>query len=133
MLDDKDTPTSVEEAEARREALALQVQDLQAQLGDKQKTDQHGRRMSSKDYWAWRADAQQTLNAKLGEIRAIKAWLRARGRQGAGSVDPSVQHLTSLFLLVDQLIKEDSVELNQAEISLVQNAGAHLRQIGVLP
>lgn len=130
MLDDKDTPTSVEEAEARREALTLQVQDLQAQLGDKQKTDQHGRRMSSKNYWAWRSDAQQTLNAKLGELRAVKAWLRARGRQGPA--DPSIQHLTNLFLLVDQLIKEDSVELNQAEYALVQNAGTHLRQLGAL-
>lgn len=132
MLDDKHTPTSVEDAEARREALTSQVQDLQAQLGDKQKTDQHGLRMSSTDYWAWRHDAQQTLNAKLGELRAIKAWLRARGRHGPGQTDPSIQHLTNLFLLVDQLIKEDSVELNQAELALVQNAGAHLRQLGAI-
>jgi hypothetical protein len=130
MLDDKDTYISVEQAEKRRESLASQVQDLQAQLGDKQKTDQHGRRMSSKDYWAWRQAAQQSINAKLSEIRAIKAWLRAHGRRE--QAEPSIQHLTNLFLLVDQLIKEDAVELNQAEHALVQNAGEHLRQLGAI-
>jgi predicted transcriptional regulator len=83
-----------------------------------------------RDYWAWRQAAQQSINAKLSEIRAIKAWLRAHGRRE--QAEPSIQHLTNLFLLVDQLIKEDAVELNQAEHALVQNAGEHLRQLGAI-
>lgn len=125
--DDPIAPTSPEEAERRRHQLTLDVQSIQAQLGDKQRTDEQGRRLSQKEYWAWRKRAQHSLNKKLDELRLVKAFLREHRRQRHLGPDGALAHLRELYFLAVDIQKR--VNLSDLEMRKIDAAGLFLNRI----
>lgn len=116
-------PISLEEAERRRQQVTLDVQSIQAQLGDKQRTDDKGRRLSNKEYWAWKKKAQHALNKKLDELRLLKAYIRDNRKDKPSSNNDLLGHLRSLYFLATSIQKR--VELSAAESKQI-DAAKHL-------
>lgn len=107
------------DAEERRQQLTLEIQGIQAQLGDRQRTDDQGRRLSSNEYWAWKKRAQHALNQKLDELRLVKSWIRENQRE-----TPAVElarHIGVLCQLFDELKTED-VEFDLDELDKIDAA-----------
>jgi len=84
MATNEDHYQTLEEAEEFRQELTLEVQNIQAQLGDKQRTDDDGHRLTSTEYWAWKKKAQHALNQKLSELREVKKWMREKNAVTVG-------------------------------------------------
>jgi len=113
-------PTSPEEADSRRAELTSDVQDIQAQLGDKQRQGDDGSRLSSREYWTWKKRAQHALNQKLEELRAIKLWIKEH-RQAAGNEWPATEAVTHVYNLNGILveIQSDGVDLeDEAKVKI---------------
>lgn len=122
-----DEPADLEEADQRRRDLTLDIQSIQQQLGDKQRTDENGNRLSQKCYWAWRKKAQFVLNQKLDELRFIKAWLK----KNRPSLNPfthqqALDHLSSLISILDDLRDDEALEPD--ELTILEAAEAFLRE-----
>lgn len=112
-----------EDAERRRQQLTLEIQTIQAQLGDRQRVDESGRRMSSADYWAWKRKAAHALNKKLEDLRAIKAWIRERRD------DATVTHLIAqLASIIDRAVIL-GFEPSEEESSALKRAAALISPI----
>lgn len=124
-------PANLEDAERRRNALTLEVQDLQTQLGEKVRLGADGRRLSHTQYWLWRDDAQRQLTNKLNELRELKTWIRSQPRPIADPTNETLRHLTILHRLITQLAA-DGVHLDGLEVAIMRDAGEHLRRAGVL-
>jgi len=131
-----DLPKDLDEAEERRVQLTLDVQGIQAQLGDKQRTDDSGRRLSSQEYWNWKKRAQHALNFKLNELRAIKKWIKDTKRSmaapvvevvGSATLEEAVGHLAQLYQIISDL-REEEVEFNESELAKIFAAGNFLRR-----
>jgi hypothetical protein len=123
------TPTELADAEVRRQQLTLEIQGIQAQLGDKQRTDEQGRRLTAQEYWSWKKRAQHALNQKLDELRALKSWLKehratsfdeARKQAQSTSVDTAV-HLENLLSILRDLKNED-VDFDLDELNKMEAA-----------
>jgi hypothetical protein len=130
-------PTSLDEAEERRAQLTLDVQSIQAQLGDKQRTDENGKRLTSKEYWAWKKRAQHALNQRLNELRAVKQWIRDKKRglsvpaleiDAGASLEEAVGHVHQLALILSKLDDEE-VEFSKEERIQIDAAGHFLRRV----
>jgi hypothetical protein len=75
--DDWTPPTSMEEAHQRRAELVVEVQSIEAQLGDHGIDARTGHyTMSLADFEAWRTRAKWALRHKTDELRRVKAWMR---------------------------------------------------------
>lgn len=75
-------PESIEEAITRKNALGVDILNIQAQLGNRDQTI-NGQRMESIDYWQWRKRAMTALHSKMEELRRLKDYLaRHSGKQG---------------------------------------------------
>jgi hypothetical protein len=113
--DEPPTPTTLEEAEQLRQELTLDVQSIQAQLGDRQRTDDDGNRLSTADYWQWKKKAQHALNQKLGHLREVKAWIREQRNSSYPSVREAVGHVESLCSLVEALSSYGELSFENSE------------------
>jgi hypothetical protein len=123
------TPVSLADAEERRQQITLEIQGIQAQLGDKQRTDESGRRLDAQEYWAWKKRAQHALNQKLDELRTLKAWIKEHRPSSYDMRDPGVaEHLENLCGILDNLRIEE-VELDPHELEKLEAAKRCLRMI----
>jgi hypothetical protein len=68
-------PRSLEDAIQRRDHVLSEVQDIQDQLGDRNRLAV-GRCMADDEYWEWRGKAKTALKYKLTEYRRLKAWVQ---------------------------------------------------------
>jgi hypothetical protein len=135
-------PESLHEAEERRAQLTLDVQSIQAQLGDKQRTDEEGHRLTSNEYWAWKKKAQHALNQRLVELRVVKEWIRKTKRglvqpkevevSKETSLDESVGHVRQLHTVLVSLQGEE-VEFSEEERIQIDAAGYFLRRVNHHP
>lgn len=76
-----DPPATVAEAEERLLTCAAQVQDIQAQLADKNRTDPDtGRRLLEHEWHEWRKRAVFALGRRQMETKALRQWLAAQAR-----------------------------------------------------
>jgi DNA-binding transcriptional MerR regulator len=130
-----DPPSCLSEAEARRKQLTLDVQSIQAQLGDKQRTDENGRRLSSKEYWSWKKRATHALNQKLDSLRSIKQWIHEKRASmssprvevnSKATTQEAVGHLQQLHDIIVEL-EGEGVDLDADEKAQVSAAGYFLR------
>lgn len=133
-------PVSLADAEVRRQQITLEIQGIQAELGDKQRTDETGRRLTAQEYWAWKKRAQHDLNQKLDELRTLKAWIKeqrtpyeeaARAPMDEQS-EALVERLADLYRIMVDLRNED-VDFDPGELDKIEAAGRTLRSLGRLP
>ena len=69
MLTEWEIPTDTEHAEERRRILVAEIQEIQTQLGDRN-------RERNQDYWRWRQNSKWALTKRLQELRLVKQWIR---------------------------------------------------------
>lgn len=128
------TPTSADDAEQRRQQLTLEIQGIQAQLGDRQRADEQGRRLNSQEYWAWKRRAAHALNQKLDELRSIKAMIQDRRASAvtplvpAGDLQEALVHLAELYAIVTDPVRAAPALEPQALVR-VSAAGVALRRL----
>lgn len=122
-------PTSIGDADLRRQALIGEIQTIQAQLGDRHRTDKQGRRLPSHEYWDWSRKARYSLNLRLEELRSIKDWIKSR-RPPDIQGNISELHLKNLYLIAREAM-DDGVEFNELEQQTIISAGEFLLQNGV--
>ena len=72
MLTEWEIPTDVEHAEERRRILVAEIQEIQTQLGDRN-------RERNQEYWRWRQNSKWAMTKRLQELRLVKGWLRQNG------------------------------------------------------
>jgi len=103
MTADAENAMTLEEAEQLRQELTLEVQSIQAQLGDKQRTDDEGNRLSPNEYWGWKKRATHALNQKLDHLRELKQWMREKQKSHSPrvSVVEAIGHVESLCEIAD--------------------------------
>lgn len=137
-LPDFAQPETLDEAEERRRELTFDVQNIQSQLGDKNRTDKNGKPLSSKQYWAWKKKAQHMLNLKLDELRFIKKWIQKHRFDiehpkvevlNAPVIEDALGHLSSVCGVLESLGEE--VDLEAEERERLDAARAFLRRAGV--
>lgn len=119
-------PTDLESAEEMRKQLTLDVQTIQTQLGDKQRTDDNGDRLSAREYWTWKKKAQHALNQKLNELRSVKQWIQERRRSSSSegeslSATMAITHLANLLSVIGTL-QDEGVTLYGEEKAKVASA-----------
>jgi hypothetical protein len=68
-------PRTLQEAIQRRDQVLGEVQDIQNQLGERNRLVD-GHRMPDREYWAWRGKAKVALYYRLGDYRRLKAWIQ---------------------------------------------------------
>ena len=116
------TPVSLADAEERRQQITLEIQGIQAQLGDKQRTDESGRRLDAQEYWTWKKRAQHALNQKLDELRTLKAWIKEHRPSSYDTRNPSMaDHLENLCGILENLRGEE-VDLDPQELEKLEAA-----------
>lgn len=71
-------PGSLEEAYRRRDDLTTAVIEIEGQLARRDRRNEHGERMTSKEYGAWRDRAIEAKTVKTNEIRFLKRWIAER-------------------------------------------------------
>jgi len=65
--------TSPDDIKGLIDVLMGEIQDIDAQLGSRNRTSEDGVRMDDKTYWAWRQKATYARAAKIREYRVLKA------------------------------------------------------------
>lgn len=91
-------PVSLAEAMKRKIDLGADIQNIQEQLGDR---DRHveGRRMTEMEYWQWHRKAKTALLAKLAEFRDLKKYIQENSRSKPSS------HMSLLLRGMARLLK----------------------------
>jgi hypothetical protein len=102
-------PSSVENARERLAVAVATLQDIEVQLGDRNRTIGGGR-MEGDEYWEWRQRATRAKTATERQVRGLKAWLRINDP----TVDYGVQlqaidaKLTKVIAMLDHISQESS-------------------------
>ena len=116
-------PTSLADAESRRGVLALEVQTIQAQLGEKSRTDISGKRLTNDEYWEWKRRARHSLNQKLVELRLVNTWIK---NNRPCRVDEPLVHLRNLVSIARRhMLSDDERKMaSEAEEYLLRRGAA---------
>lgn len=100
-----DFPDDLLEAEDRYEDLVFEVQGIQTDLGNKNRTHEDGTRFSEHEYWDWRSRAQGALRHRLDEQRALKRHVRdLRVAQYQTTVGQDRVAKRAPFAIIDSLV-----------------------------
>lgn len=73
MLDDWREPASLEAAHDEQFRLTAEIQEIQAQLGDRQKKHSYP---DLDQYYVWRKGAIWAMTNRLQKLRQVKKWIR---------------------------------------------------------
>lgn len=84
-MDDVD-PKNMEDALAIKDRVVGEIQDIQAQLSNRNKEEFDGARMESHEYHEWRRRAAYALRVKQAHLRKIKEWMRKHQKSGEWSL-----------------------------------------------
>jgi hypothetical protein len=107
-------PATMDEAHRRRLDLIATAQEIQAQLGDRNRLVD-GARMRDHEWWKWRFSAIAALRHKSDELRRINSWIKERHAQTTNS-----------------LLRAEEVEFTDSPESLIYAAWRALRDRAVL-
>ncbi len=120
-------PQTVDEAQERRVALAVEVTQLQSQLGRADELPWF-RQMTAAKRAEWRIDARRTVTNHQAELSRLNTWLKSQGvrpktspKQGSPSEERSpvdtlrralrsMGKLYTLFVAVEAFLDEDTPE-----------------------
>lgn len=74
-------PDSFEDAKREYEEVLETMQDIQAQLGDRNKCDKDGRRLTPDEFWDWHRRAKVKLRHITSRVRYLKQYIKERNPQ----------------------------------------------------
>lgn len=134
-------PATLSEAQARYLALTAEVQDIDAQLSNRNRTNAAGWRLDDREWHEWRHRAVFAKRFKVDEMRRLKAWMKERynavdrpeSRQRAMAEYDATNPLSVLAALraAVQDMATNGVELTVREQRILDAARALLREHGV--
>lgn len=105
-------PSTIAEAEARRDALLNKIKDIDAQLGDKCKLNPDGTAMSSADFWHWRSRAVWARRHLDSEAAFLKRWVKTKRQEieaatnGVATWETDEQLLAAARVVIKDLASE---------------------------
>lgn len=79
-------PRTLEEAETRRLELVKAIQQIEAQLGNRNALGPDGVRLSEHEYWEWHNRAVRAKQNIVAELTDLKLWTRNINRQRAAKL-----------------------------------------------
>jgi hypothetical protein len=128
-------PTSLQTAEAWADELAAEIGMIQAQLANKDHTDEDGRRLNGHEYHQWRGRAVWALQKKTIAKRRLNRWITEQ-KQAVAAIEDGVEAPKNVVELVGALAAalKDSIgweDLTPHERALVNTANAWIRTKGV--
>lgn len=135
-------PTDIQDGERRKLKLLEELNDIQRQLGDRNRTGADGQRMDDDVYWTWRKHAVAALNFKHAEVRRINAWLkerrnaaeaelqRAKAKEGGIEFDNGdpISMLRAAYGVMARMLKDLEDGLDDDEYSLFIAMQNYLRE-----
>ena len=126
-------PRSVEAAEEEMLDLAADTDLIQAQLSDRNKTDEDGERVGGIAYHQWRSKALWALKKKTIRRRRLKAWIKAVNLE-AFRIEAGVSKPTNAVELVGALLhalrEAAGGEMTAREMALCSVSEAWIRSKG---
>jgi hypothetical protein len=107
-------PKDIDEAQTRRGTLTLDIQTIQAQLGDESR-----KAIGRREYNEWRRRTLFALTAKCEELRRVKGWI-TQHRTGASK--QLADHRQNVFEFLDYVkqLEQENFEL-KARLSTIAN------------
>ena len=96
-------PADLRSAKSEYEEQLEVMQDIHAQLGDLNKSDRDGRRLTHNEYWDWRQKAKIKLRYVVSRVRFLKEWIREnqqtneKGELKIAVAEYAVHHDTCLW------------------------------------
>jgi hypothetical protein len=129
-------PSCIAEGEALRARFVGDIERISLQLGDRNKLNADGKRLTDHEYHTWRKSALCALNARRVVVRRLNIWLDAARRQAQVSkthgpvVSASYAMVDAAYRLFQQLAKDD-VEFEEDEWKVVESLRAYLDQTHV--
>ena len=132
-LPDWAPPETIAEGERLRLEKVERLQEIQAQLGDRNRARPDGTRMSDEEFWEWRQRAVRAQKHAQREVQRLKVWLkdqRARAQaliEGREGVAPDLRDPREAIAAVLRIAKqvEDLTPQEQAAIDEVSRLLAH--------
>lgn len=129
-------PRCVAEGETLRAKFVADIERISLQLGDRDKRDAEGNRLTGVAYHTWRKSALCALNARRMVVRRLNAWLDAARRRANVSkahgpaVEASYAMVDAAYQLFRQLA-EDDVEFEAHEWQVVESLRTYLDETNV--
>jgi hypothetical protein len=129
-------PKTIEEARARYDEHVQRLQEVQAQLADRDRLNENGERMSSEEYWQWRSKAHRAFTFLSNEVRRLKMWIKAHhtrlnrhlnDHQLAGMDLTTDEGLVLALTAVIKRLASDGVDLDPEEQEIVDVADRRIR------
>lgn len=101
-----ESPSKLREARRRKARLQDEIESIQFQLSDRDRSDKNGRRLAPEKYHKWRHYAIKALIAKKKELRFLKRWISDRQqRKTAGMFDIDSTNRESLLAAASNLLQ----------------------------
>ena len=117
-----EVPSDLKRARDRKSTLQDEVETIQYQLSNKNRTDDEGNRLPSKKYHRWRHYAVKALLSKKTELRFLKRWIADRQQTlTAGKFDIDPDSDKSLLAAASNLLQEkiqEGSEFSELELEL---------------
>lgn len=102
-----------DELKEKRLVLTSQIAQIQDQLGEKHRTDNTGRRLTSEEYWDWHRRAKYNLRERMDELRRLNLEIE-REEGDKGSPLPGV--VIRAYELLEGLSQEVSFDDNEKHV-----------------
>lgn len=116
---DWEQPTSIKDAEDRKDKTLSQLFNVDAQLNSKHLTDETGKRYDSAAYHARRQALLKHKTRLLKELKRLKAWIHATKDNRPTTHNASdAALLRQAYTLLTQL-KEDGVDFDEQELLFI--------------
>lgn len=124
-------PASIDEAEERYLRTVEETQKIDAQLSQKNRSDEFGQRLVGNEYHQWRARAVFARQKLTAEARLLKAWVKRKRHEAsalrAGVLAPDDPK--ALLLAARDLIKklaDEGVDIDADEWALIETIERYL-------
>jgi hypothetical protein len=120
-------PTSIKDAENRKDKTIAMLFNIDAQLNNKQLTDEDGNRLDSHAYQARRAKLLKQKSHILRDLKHLRHWIRnARDASSADNkVLPDNALLRKAYELFAQL-RDDGVDFEDHELEFIDVLAARV-------
>jgi len=117
------TPASMKEAEERRLQLLSEIQTINGQLGDRNRTDESGNRLPDEAYWTWRKGAVRALRHREDELRLVNKYIREQNNAARYKrIDVAAKDYKGLLVKADEVfqsLKKEGFDFEEKEWDIV--------------
>jgi hypothetical protein len=116
-------PKSLGEARRRKVRLELELEEINLQLGDRDRKDEDGERLHPLRYIEWRKKTKYASIEKKKELSEISFWIEDHwGGEDQRDEEEEIEEIIEALLAVIDTLAEENGGLTKAESLLVNKA-----------